>query len=164
MNTIFATGISSRQDPFNDPYSPPLKNDGTYFPPDSVNQSGVGVPINMQSRGYAISYSQIGILTKISTKTLSKTNSNTESNTTDLILPLMGRRIMNGRQKYQYYAISNTGNMNTKLPIRFRGQNASGEYGCDEISSGDVVHVEGYNDSFQATVYDNALFSYIPVL
>jgi len=154
MNTIFAGGISTRQDTFNDPYSPPLKNDGVYFPRDSVSSDSVprdAVPINIQSRGYSLSYTQVGILTK-----------DNEGN--DMILPLMGRRIMNGRQKYQYYAISNTGTMNTKLPIRFRGKNASGEYGCDELTTGDTVYVEGYNQSFRATIYENALFSYIPVL
>ena len=175
MNVLFSGGIASRQDPFNDPYSPPLKNDGVYFPTDSGDIRGLpsivpnmaivpnmsivpnmaspspAIPINVQSRGYALSYSQLGILTKT-----------TEGS--DLILPLMGRRIMNGRQKYQYYTISNTGSLNTKLPIKFRGQNASGEYGCDELNTGDIVHVEGYNHSFRSTVYENSLFNYIPAI
>jgi hypothetical protein len=71
---------------------------------------------------------------------------------------------MNGRSKMQYYTISNTGNMNTKLPISVNGKSCTGEYGCDEISNGDVVYVEGYKDTFQATIYENGLFSYIPAM
>ena len=81
-----------------------------------------------------------------------------------LILPLMGRRSLTGRDKWQYYTISNTGSLNTKLPVRVRGKTCSSEYGCDEMMDGDVVHVDGYNHKFKATVYDNATFSYIPVL
>ena len=157
MNTLYGTGISTQNSPLGDtlqdPYSPPLKNDGMYFPRDSGDirgQPAVAVPINIQTRGYSASYSQIGILTR--------------STGGDMILPLMGRRIMSGRDKLQYYTISNTGNLNTKLPVSVNGKSCSGEYGCNEISNGDVVYVEGYNDTFRATVYENGLFSYIPVL
>jgi hypothetical protein len=91
----------------------------------------------------------VGILTR-------KTSGNS------MILPLMGRRIMNGRNKYQYYTISNTGNVNTKLPISVNGKSCSNEYGCDELSNSDTVFVEGYGDVFKATIYENGLFSYIP--
>ena len=171
--TIIATTTSSAQsnDPLTNLYAPPLKNDGMFFRndipttgissimianndvrgPAVSNQviSAPAIPINIQTRGFSASYSQIGILTR--------------SNGGDMILPLMGRRIMNGRNKLQYYSISNTGNMNTKLPISVNGRSCSGEYGCDEISNGDMVYVEGYNDTFRATVYENGLFSYIPV-
>lgn len=162
MDMLYGTGISTQNSPIADilsnPYTPPLKNDGVYFPRDSGDIRGQpagaqvvnAVPINVQTRGYSSSYSQIGILTR--------------SQGGDMILPLMGRRIMNGRNKLQYYTISNTGNLNTKLPISVNGRSCSGEYGCDEVSNGDVVYVEGYNDTFRATIYENGLFSYIPVL
>lgn len=92
-------------------------------------------------------YSQIGILTK-----------------NEMILPLMGRRHMNGRDKWQYYTISNTGNLNTKLPVSVKGKSCTSEYGCDEIMNGDTVYVEGYNDTFKSTIYENSMFSYIPYL
>jgi hypothetical protein len=81
-----------------------------------------------------------------------------------MILPLMGRRNMAGRDKWQYYTISNTGNLNTKLPVSVNGKSCTGEYGCDDITNGDVVYVEGYNDTFKATIYENSLFNYIPFL
>jgi hypothetical protein len=144
-------GISTRNDILNDPYAPPLKNDGYYFSSNSGDIRAVPqVPINIETRGLNTQYSQIGILTK--------------SSHDDLILPLMGRRHMSGRDKWQYYTISNTGNLNTKLPISVNGKSCTSEYGCDQIMNGDSVYVEGYKNTFKATVYENNMFSYIPVL
>jgi len=106
------------------------------------------IPVNIESRGPSPSYTQIGILTRSG----------------DLILPLMGRRLTSGRDKLQYYTVSNTGNMNTKLPISKNGKSCTGEYGCDEIYDGDTVYVEGYSDTFRATIYENSRFNYIPYL
>jgi hypothetical protein len=80
-----------------------------------------------------------------------------------MILPLMGRKHMSGRDKWQYYTISGTGNLNTKLPISVNGRSCTSEYGCDDIYNGDVVYVEGYKDTFHATIYENNQFHYIPV-
>ena len=79
-----------------------------------------------------------------------------------MILPLFGRRVMNGRDKYQYYTMASMGA--TKLPIKVRGRNCINEYGCDELMNNDNVYVEGYNESFRATIYENSQFSYIPYL
>ena len=76
----------------------------------------------------------------------------------------MGRRNMAGRDKWQYYTISNTGNLNTKLPISVNGKSCTSEYGCDIINNGDTVYVEGYKDTFRATVYETSTFQYIPQL
>lgn len=127
---------------------PPLRNDGVYFPRDSA--SG-GIPINMETRGTGMNYTQIGILTK------SKGNE-------PLILPLMGRQPMTGRDKWQYYTISNTGFVNTKLPVSLNGKSCTGEYGCDILNNGDLVYVEGYDSTFRATIYENSQFRYIPYL
>ena len=80
-----------------------------------------------------------------------------------MILPLMGRKHMSGRDKWQYYTISGSGNLNTKLPISVNGKSCTGEYGCDDIFNGDIVYVEGYNDTFRVTMYENNMFQYIPV-
>ena len=169
-----AVGISSRMvdDPkvIMNPYGPPLRNDGAYFPRDAtdrpilVEETSIstampmsmpmarrGVPINIETRGLSMDYTQLGILTK-------------EKGGEPLILSLMGRRLTSGLDKWQYYTISNTGNMNTKLPISIKGRSCSGEYGCDPVYSGDMVYVEGYNDIFRATVYENSRFNYIPLI
>lgn len=122
----------------------PPQNDSLLMQPE-IQLRGA-VPVNIESRGPSPAYTQIGILTRNG----------------DLILPLMGRRLM--RDKMQYYTISNTGNMNTKLPISKNGKSCTGEYGCDEVYDGDTVFVEGYSDTFRATIYENSRFNYIPYL
>ena len=140
--------IASRQDTFNDPYVPPGRNAVTH----PRNSSDVrGIPVNMQTRGISNDYQQVGILTR----------SNHVAG--EMILPLMGRKHMSSRDKWQYYTISGSGNLNTKLPISVNGKSCTGEYGCDDIFNGDIVYVEGYNDTFRVTMYENNMFQYIPV-
>ena len=139
--------IASRQDIFNDPYVPPSRN-SVIYPRDSGDIRGI--PVNVQTRGVSNDYQQMGILAR--------------SNHIDgeMILPLMGRKHMTGRDKWQYYTISGTGNLNTKLPVSVNGRSCTSEYGCDDIYNGDMVYVEGYNDTFRATMYENNQFQYIP--
>ena len=140
--------IASRQDIFNDPYVPPGRN-AVIYPRNSGDVRGI--PVNMQTRGIPNDYQQVGILTR----------SNHVAG--EMILPLMGRKHMSGRDKWQYYTISGSGNLNTKLPISVNGKSCTGEYGCDDIFNGDIVYVEGYNDTFRVTMYENNMFQYIPV-
>jgi hypothetical protein len=130
--------VSTRTQPLVNLHSPPLKQEG-----------GVAA-INIHTRGPELEYTQMGILTR-------------ENSGDDLILPLMGRRSSNGRDKYQYYTMTNNaGNIHTKLPISVKGKSCTSDLGCDEIFNGDVVYVEGYKDTFRATVYENMLYKYIP--
>jgi hypothetical protein len=141
-----------QKDPISDPYYPPLKTDDFIFStgcPRMVN----GIPINIQTQSVNSMYQQVGILTRVCENTLFKD---------ELILPLMGRKLISNRDTWQYYTISNTGNFNTKLPIRIKGKNCIGEYGCDRIYDKDTVYVEGYSDVFRATIYENSMYQYIP--
>lgn len=140
--------ISTRViDTINDPYVPPVNNiDMGSIMPQIVR---TGVPVNVPTRGYDSNYTQVGILTRTTGG--------------DMILPIMGRQTSYGRGKYQYYTMSNSGNFSAKLPISVNGKSCTSEYGCDEISTGDIVYVEGYNDTFRATVYENSMLSYIPL-
>ena len=129
--------VSTRTQPLVNLHSPPLKQEG-----------GIAA-INIPTRGPELEYTQTGILTR--------------DNSDDLILPLMGRRSSNGRDKYQYYTMTNNaGNIHTKLPISVKGKSCTSDLGCDEIFNGDVVYVEGYKDTFRATIYENMLYKYIP--
>ena len=125
-----------------DVYPPPLK---------TVDIRGPIAPINVATNSHNTAYQQIGILTK-----------NGPENPT--ILPLMGRNLLNGRDKWQYYTVSNTpgAGINSRLPVSVNGKSCTGEYGCDSVSNGDTVYVEGYNDTFRATIYENARLNYIP--
>ena len=143
---------------------PPPENSATLAQIDSIQNSNapftganpnVFGPNTTQIRrpiythGLPENYSQIGVLTRL-------------SGSGDMILPLMGRRSTGNRSKYQYYTFSNSGNLNSRLPVSVNGKSCTSEYGCDEISNGDIVYVDGYNDTFRATIYEEEFFSYNP--
>jgi len=57
-------GLATRRnDSFNDPYAPPLKNDGYVYPTNSGDVRGI--PVNIETRGTGMSYQQVGILTPV---------------------------------------------------------------------------------------------------
>ena len=143
-------GESRNGPPENHMFEPDLVGTFSEVRPEVRPEVYVRPNINIATRGTNQSYSQIGILTRPGL------------NAETLILPLMGRLLDSGRNKMQYYTISNTGNMNTKLPVSKDGRSCTGEYGCDEIFNGDTVYVEGYADTFKATIYENSRYNYIP--
>jgi len=111
-----------------------------------IAASGKGVPINIHTSSKPpTSYDQVGILTKGET-----------------ILPLYGRQI--GRDKKQYYTLTNTSGVQTKLPVSVNGKSCTGEYGCDEVFNNDNFFVEGYKDTFSATIYEKGEHRYIPYI
>ena len=143
---------SNCNDKFNNICNPPLKKN-EYVDEMTENKSKYNdlVPINIETRGTNSEYQQTGILTQ-----------NKSGSTDNLILPLMGRRTLTGRDKWQYYSMSNTGHLNSKLPISINGKSCTSEYGCDDINNGDMVYVEGYNDLFKVTKYENNTLRYLP--
>lgn len=143
-----------------DPYAPPIRNtNNVYRPPILVDMTDVRgppevemMPININTRpdmgrsyGYGRNswtrgeYNQIGILTRIDGP--------------ETVLPLLGRPLHANRNKWQYYTIGDSNN-HVKLPISYRGKSCTNEYGCDDISNGDTVYVEGLNAPFLVTIYD----------
>jgi hypothetical protein len=119
-----------------DPYNPPLK-------------PILNIPINQRTQGGESSYGQVGILTRI--------------NGPETILPLMGKSLLSSRDKWQFYTMSDKNN-SVRLPITHNGKSCTNEYGCDNLYNGDSVYVEGYNDAFQVTMYENNSLRYIPSL
>jgi hypothetical protein len=75
----------------------------------------------------------------------------------------MGKPLFTNRDKWNFYTMNDKNNM-IKLPLSNKGKSCTNEYGCDNIYNGDTVYVEGYNNSFTATVYDNQVMQYIPFL
>ncbi len=127
------------------PYAPPLKDERVV----QVNDVRGGVPININTRAVDTNYRQVGILKRM--------------NGPEMILPLMGRPLYVGRDKWQYYTMSDSNNQ-IKLPVSFKSRSCTNEYGCDEISNGDTVYVDGIDATFQTTIYDNATMRYIPFI
>lgn len=111
--------------------------------PKAKEQTYINVPT--QRTGY--NFSQVGILT---------------NNDNDKILPLMGKLLLSGRNTWQYYSMSDQNN-SIRLPVSFNGKSCMDEYGCDEILNGDSVYIDGYNDTFSATLYEKPGFTYNPM-
>ena len=139
-------------DVLRDPYIPPLR-DERYFIGPPIRGS---IPINISTNpGYVIGseYRQVGLLTP-----LSQSHSHSK---TDKILPLMGRPLISSRDKWQYYSLSDQNN-SIKLPILRNGKSCTNEYGCDMLYDRDTVYVEGYNQGFKITMYENDTIKYLP--
>jgi len=139
-------GVSNAQeDVLLNPYVPPLRDDRATT---TLDVRGPAVPINVSTQGTAnAAYRQVGILTRI--------------NGPETILPLMGRPLFRNRDKWQFYTISEKSNF-IKLPISVKGRSCTNEYGCDNVYTGDTVYVEGYNDAFKVTAYENSVMQYLP--
>ena len=132
------------------PYAPPLR-DERYMVADNTPRRGV--PINVATSIDAVDteYRQLGLLTP------------TKGETEGRMLPLMGRPLFVSRDKWQYYTMSEQRN-SIKLPISRNGRSAMTEYGVDKLFNGDTVYVEGYNQPFKVTTYDNDVMRYIPFI
>ena len=124
------------------PLVPPLRTN------PSLDIRGA-VPINVATQGGNYHYRQVGILTRL--------------NGPEMILSLMGKPVIANRDKWEYYCISDQYN-SIKLPLTSNGRSCTGEYGCDSLSNGDTVYVEGYDSAFKVTLYDMGTPRYIPVL
>jgi len=123
------------------PYTPPLR-DERYLVPINVSTNIGAVDAN---------YRQVGILTPV------------HGSSKDNILPLMGRPLFTNRDKWNYFSTSNQHN-NVKLPITKNGRSCTNEYGCDRLYSGNKVYVEGANEAYKVTMYDNDTIRYLPAL
>lgn len=155
-NSVLSPPQRMLNDTLLDPYQPPLRDNsgfnyffgGGMMPPPTNTL----MPINIPTQGPPIvmrdDYQQVGLLTR--------------ANGSEMILPLMGQSLYTNRDKWNYYTMSDKNNI-VKLPISARGKNCMSEYGCDSLNSGDHVHVEGYNDKFKVTIYDNKLMRYLPM-
>lgn len=121
----------------NNPYIPPLKNN-----------MGVGIPINMRTRGHPGQFQQMGVLTG-------------ERNGQQVVLPLYGRQTYGGSDYYEYYTASE-GYHSFKIPIVKNGRDCTDERGCKEIFDGDDVSVNTYDTGFKASIYRNSMPRYIP--
>jgi hypothetical protein len=68
-------------------------------------------------------------------------------------LPLFGR-VLNRRDKWTYYTLE----QGIKLPIEYNKRLCTQSPGCDELSSGDLVKVEG--SAYKVNLYESFLVSY----
>ena len=139
-NGAYGLNFPYTRDALLDPYAPPLR-DERYVVPINVSTNIGAVDTN---------YRQVGILTP------------QNQSSKDSILPLMGRPLFVNRDKWNYYTISNQHN-NVKLPVSKGGRSCTNEYGCDKIYNGDSVYLDGINEAYNVTIYDNDTIRYLPV-
>jgi hypothetical protein len=132
-----------------DPYVAPYKDERYYI--QRGNRGSIPINISTNIGAVDTNYRQLGIITPLN------------STSKDNILPMMGRPLFTSRDKWQYYTISNQHN-NVKLPISVKGKSALNDYGVDQVYNGDTVYVEGYNEAFKVTMYDNDTIKYLPFL
>jgi hypothetical protein len=137
------------------PYTPPLRDDRYFnqYGRSALDMTAMGgdirggIPINVPTRSVNAAYRQVGILTRV--------------NGPETILSLMGRPLFPSQDKWQFYTMSDK-NQSVKLPVTYKKRSCTSDQGCDNIYNGDTVYVEGYNDAFKATIYDNAMQYSIP--
>lgn len=145
---VYTRPSSSFTNVYNDvlmnPHIPPLRDDRVV-----THDPLRGIPINISTSAVDSDYRQLGILTRVGGS--------------EMILPLMGKPLMVSRDKWNFYTMKDSNSM-IKLPITYKGKSCTNEYGCDNLYNGDNVYVEGYNDTFKVTVYDNKVMKYIPYL
>lgn len=128
---------TSSTDVLNNPYVPPR-----YF-----------FPINVSTNVGALdtTFHQVGILHPV------------KGENKDNVLALMGRPVFTNRDMWQYYTIGNQLN-HVKLPILTNRKNGLNEYGVNRLYSRDVVYVEGLNDAYRVTIYENDTLRYLPAI
>ena len=153
-NNVFLMPAASAEkgsgnDVFFDIYKSPLRDDRCFT--GGGGDIRGSIPINVSTQGCDdAKYRQVGILTRTGGKE-------------ETILPLMGRPLFTRRDKWNFYTLNDKNNM-IKLPITVKGRSGTDEYGCDNLYNGDTVFVEGYNDVFKVTAYDNQIMRYLPSL
>ena len=140
------------------PYEAPLRNNNIFSNSGRGTHSENRVPINIRTQSYDTNYRQVGILTRHG------------SSDKETILPLMGRPLITNRNKWNFYAMSESNNM-IKLQVSSVNNNGNNNHrncmssnGCDDLMNGDLVKVDGYNDLFKVTTYENDTPRYIPYI
>jgi hypothetical protein len=137
-------------DPLINPYAPPLR-DERYLVQRAVPPGAVPINISTNIGAVDTQYRQLGIMTATNSK--------------GKILPLMGRPLFTNRDKWQYYTMSpEVNNTSIKLPVSRNGRSCTNEYGCDKLYNGDTVYIEGINEAYKITVYDNDTIKYLPFI
>ena len=129
------------------PFLPPERST-PFTSPIGLKVDGIGVPINVPTRGYAGEFQQVGMLSN-------------EKN--DKVLALYGRMTYPGSGKWFYFTSTDKFHQ-VKIPVKNKSRDCTGEYGCEEIYSDDKVDVPNYGGEFKATIYSLDTPKYIPYL
>ncbi len=127
------------------PFLPPLRSNPNE-PVTSLSLQGLGVPINIPTRGFSQDFQQVGIITG-----------------GNQILPLFGRTIWNGSNKWNYFT-STDSFQSVKIPIQNKKRDCTQEFGCDELYDKDKIFIPAYNKEFEVSIYRLDSPRYIPYI
>jgi hypothetical protein len=120
------------------------------LPPERSYENTYGIPINVATRGQSGGFQQVGMLYRDET-----------SRGDNTVLPLYGRPIYPGANKWNYYTSSDKYHA-VKMPITHNGRKCDADYGCDELYSNDMVQLTSYDGDFKVEIYDFDKPRYIP--
>ena len=147
----------------NDRLYPPLSRNHYQDPngimPVRQSNGQVGMPINIETRGSGGDFQQVGILSKNTIQEDEKTPGN---NTDTNILPLYGKPIYRGANKWLYYTETDKFNP-VKIPITVNNKDCTDDHGCEELYDGSEVSIPSYNGVFNVKIYKFNKPRYIPI-
>jgi Family of unknown function (DUF5755) len=108
---------------------------------------GALMAFNQSTRGLPESYQMMGVL---------KTGEGQ-------MLPLYGRRTAGSSDRYNYYTRTDTNNP-VPLPLTFKRKDCQDDVGCDELMSGDTLHIIPTGQRAEATLYRFDGPMYVPAV
>jgi hypothetical protein len=116
-------------------------------PPEFPPRGGLtSMPINIPTQGLPESFQSIGII-----------------KAGEQILPLYGRRTAGSNNRWNYYTRTDTFNP-VPIPLRYQRRNCMDDVGCQEMMSGENIHVDALNKEGQVEIYRFDGPKYIPGL
>lgn len=105
-------------------------------PPEFPPRGGIAsIPINIPTKGLPESFQSIGMI-----------------HVDGQMLPLYGRRTTGSSDRWNYYTRTDTYNP-IPIPIAHKKRDCMDDVGCNELMSGEHVHLEGADKSGKVTLY-----------
>lgn len=105
-------------------------------PPEFPPRGGIAsIPINIPTQGLPESFQSIGMI-----------------HVDGQMLPLYGRRTTGSSDRWNYYTRTDTYNP-IPIPLAYKKRACMDDVGCNELMSGEHVHLEGADKSGKVTLY-----------
>lgn len=128
------------------------------LPPERSYENTYGIPVNIPSRGFSGGFQQVGYLYKTE---VANPDTPVGNNGKSVILPVYGRPVWPGANKWNYYITSDKFNA-VKMPFTYKGKSTDDDHGVDELYDKDVIDLPEYNGKFEVNIYNYDKPRYIP--